>query len=92
MAPGYDDTRIRPWNGRNTRGRQKGSYYDREFEAAIRVEPDVIGITSFNEWHEGTQIEPAIPKRIANYKYHDYIPLEPGWYLDRTSHWVERFE
>lgn len=92
VAPGYDDTRIRPWNGRNTRGRQKGSYYDREFEAAIRVEPDVIGITSFNEWHEGTQIEPAIPKRIANYKYHDYIPLEPGWYLDRTSHWVERFE
>ena len=92
VAPGYVDTRIRPWNGKNTRNREDGAYYDRAFEAAIEVEPDVIGITSFNEWHEGTQIEPAIAKRAGDYRYEDYDPHEPAWYLDRTAHWVGGFE
>jgi hypothetical protein len=27
------------------------------------VNPSFVAITSFNEWHEGTQIEPAAPKQ-----------------------------
>lgn len=92
VAPGYIDTRIRPWNGGNTRGREQGAYYDREFEAAIAVGPEIIGITSFNEWHEGTQIEPAAPKMVGDYTYQDYSSREPAWYLDRTAHWVRRYE
>lgn len=92
VAPGYIDTRIRPWNGRNTRGREIGGYYDRAFDAAIAARPDVIGITSFNEWHEGTQIEPAVPKKVGDFQYEDYAPREPTWYLDRTAHWVGRFK
>jgi len=92
VAPGYIDTRIRPWNGRNTRDREQGAYYDREFQAAIAVKPEIIGITSFNEWHEGTQIEPAVPKRVGDYTYQDYAPREPTWYLDRTADWVKRFD
>jgi len=90
VGPGYDDTRIRPWNERNTRSRESGAYYDREFEAALAADPDVIGITSFNEWHEGTQIEPAVPKQIPGYRYEDYRPRGPEYYLDRTKYWVER--
>ena len=92
VAPGYIDTRIRPWNSRNTRARENGAYYDRSFKAAIDVEPDYIGITSFNEWHEGTQIEPAVPMTVGDYGYEDYSPREPTWYLDRTAHWVRQFE
>ena len=92
VAPGYLDTRIRPANGRNTRNRDDGSYYDRAFEAALAVEPDYIGITSFNEWHEGTQIEPAMPKTAGTFRYEDYTPLEPTWYLDRTAYWVKQFD
>ncbi len=92
VAPGYIDTRIRPWNDRNTRGREQGAYYDREFQAALAVEPEVIGITSFNEWHEGTQIEPAVSKQVGDYTYEDYAPREPAWYLDRTAYWVRRYE
>jgi len=92
VAPGYIDTRIRPWNGQNTRDRKGGDYYDRSCQAALDVEPDLIGITSFNEWHEGTQIEPAVAKQVGDYRYLDYVPREAIWYLDRTAHWVMAFE
>ena len=91
-APGYIDTRIRPWNGKNTRDREKGAYYDRSFRAAIDAGPDLIGVTSFNEWHEGTQIEPAAPKSVGDYTYLDYGVREPNWYLDRTAHWTQQLE
>ncbi|MCK5801618.1 MAG: alpha-mannosidase, partial [Lentisphaeria bacterium] len=91
VGPGYIDTRIRPWNSATTRSRDDGSYYDRMFKAAMDVEPPLIAITSFNEWHEGTQIEPAVPKTIEGYTYEDYAPLEPGYYLYRTRFWVDMF-
>ncbi len=91
VGPGYDDTRIRPWNTRNQRGRRNGDYYDEMFRAAIAVEPEIISITSFNEWHEGTQIEPAVPKKIEDYTYLDYAPRAPDYYLHRTRHWVNRY-
>jgi glycoprotein endo-alpha-1,2-mannosidase len=88
VAPGYLDTRIRPWNGVNTRDREEGAYYDRSWSAALLVSPELVGITSFNEWHEGTQIEPAVPKQITGFTYRDYQPLPPDYYLNRTAHWV----
>jgi glycoprotein endo-alpha-1,2-mannosidase len=91
VGPGYDDTRIRPWNGENTRARGRGAYYDRMFAAALEAAPDMISITSYNEWHEGTQVEPAAPKSAANSVYPDYEGLEPYWYLDRTRHWVDKW-
>ena len=36
-----------------------GQSYDQMWQAAVRAAPDVVTITSYNEWHEGTQIEPA---------------------------------
>ena len=91
VGPGYVDLRIRPWNNVNTRDRQNGAYYDREFAAAIAAAPPIISITSFNEWHEGTQIEPAVPKQIPDFKYLDYSPGNPEYYLDRTGYWADRY-
>ncbi len=92
VGPGYLDTRIRPWNAVNTRGREDGAYFDRMFSAAIDAGPDVVGVTSYNEWHEGTQIEPAVPKSIPGFAYEDYDPRPPAYYLARTKDWVGRFE
>jgi len=61
------------------------------FEAAIRINPELIAITSFNEWHEGTQIEPAIPKKEGDYQYEDYLPRPSEWYLNRTAYWLDKF-
>lgn len=90
-GPGYNDTRIRPWNAKNTRKRENGRYFDKAFRQAISVDPKIIGITSFNEWHEGTQIEPAVPRSIPGYDYEDYLPLDSEAYLRRTRLWTTRF-
>ena len=91
VGPGYCDNRIRPWNKRNTKNRFNGQYYDSMFSAAIRSRTRWIGITSFNEWHEGTQIEPAVPKQYNGFTYLDYQPLSPDYYLQRTAYWLKRW-
>jgi len=58
IGPGYDDEKIRPWNKANTKERGGGSYLRAMWQSAALV-GDSISITSFNEWGEGTQIEPA---------------------------------
>ncbi|WP_460733518.1 glycoside hydrolase family 99 protein [Lysobacter tyrosinilyticus] len=91
VGPGYIDTRVRPWNAKNTKDRGAGSYYDGMFEAAIASGAPFVGVTSFNEWHEGTQIEPAVPTRSAAFPYLDYGPRAPDYYLKRTAYWLRRF-
>lgn len=98
LGPGYDDTRIRPWNFANKRDRENGTYYDTQWNAAFSALPEIISITSYNEWHEGTQIEAAIPKTITKtifseteYSYVDYSPLEPNYYMTKTHEWAQKF-
>ena len=92
IGPGYVDERVRPWNARNTKRREMGGYYEQSFRAAIDVKPDIISITSFNEWHEGTQIEKAVPKQYKNFIYLDYLPQSPSYYLDITRKWVQQLK
>ncbi|CAD5205648.1 unnamed protein product [Bursaphelenchus okinawaensis] len=92
IGPGYDDSRVRPWNGVNTRTRDGGKYYVEHFEAAHTAKPDIVSITSFNEWHEGTQIEPAISftDKTNNYTYLEY---EKGseMYLQLTNEMIRKY-
>ena len=81
VGPGYEDTRIRPWNNVNSRPRKGGSTYRNAIQAAAEANPDFISITSFNEWHEGTQIEPAVTKQ----GYMDYGEDDPDMYLTLTK-------
>ncbi|XP_034029946.1 glycoprotein endo-alpha-1,2-mannosidase-like protein [Thalassophryne amazonica] len=91
IGPGYIDTTIRPWNNHNTRNRVNGRYYETALQAALNVRPEIVSITSFNEWHEGTQIERAMPKKTATRMYLDYQPHGPDHYLELTRHWAEQF-
>jgi hypothetical protein len=58
VMPGYDDTRLGRPNGFAV-GRQNGAYYSGSWQGAIATQPDLISITSWNEWLEGSQIEPS---------------------------------
>ncbi|MFW6169763.1 MAG: endo-1,3-alpha-glucanase family glycosylhydrolase [Planctomycetota bacterium] len=57
IIPGYDDTPVR--SPGLVAQRQKGQTYKTLWEEAIRADPDWVLITSWNEWHEGSEIEPS---------------------------------
>ncbi len=59
VIPGYDDSHI----GRPTAliaPRGNGRLYARLWNAALDARPDWVLICSFNEWHEGSEIEPSV--------------------------------
>ena len=92
VGPGFDATRAT--GETRVRKRRDGRFYDHMWSSAIRARPDVVTITSYNEWHEGTQIEPS---RVMPGPYESY---DGAWgltgrkarsaYLDRTAYWVDR--
>jgi hypothetical protein len=57
--PGYDDTHV---EGRANTYRYPRSpeYYRRTWEAAMASMPEMVIVTSYNEWREGTMIEPSV--------------------------------
>jgi hypothetical protein len=61
VMPGYDDTPLRG-EERVTLNRRRGQFY-RDFWAVaapyVMADQPLMLITSFNEWHEGTEIEPS---------------------------------
>jgi len=57
VIPGYDDTKIRT-PGLDAE-RHEGETYRALWEEAIAAAPDWVLITSWNEWHEGSEIEPS---------------------------------
>jgi glycoprotein endo-alpha-1,2-mannosidase len=73
FGPGYNDTMLRPWNGANTQDRGNAvERYGKLFHHA-KYMPHGLMITSFNEWGEGTQIEPAMPYTSqSGLEYMDY--------------------
>lgn len=62
VLPGYDDTRLRG-SGRVRLDRRGGRFY-RDFWALasefVRPDQPFLMVTSFNEWHEGTELEPSV--------------------------------
>jgi hypothetical protein len=57
--PGYDDTHIAGRAGRFAYPRSP-DYYRTTWQAAMASTPEMVMITSYNEWPEGTMIEPSV--------------------------------
>ncbi len=56
VMPGYNDVKVR---GGFARDREGGNYFAQSWSAAIASNPSWIVINSFNEWPEGSYIEPS---------------------------------
>lgn len=63
VQPGYDERTIPDRKG-FFKERESGKYFEETFKAAIDSKPDLIFITSWNEWWEHTYIEPS--KKFKN--------------------------
>ncbi len=98
VGPGYIDIRAVASSNR-TKSCLNGETYDFMWQRALDAEIEWVSITSFNKWHEGTQIEPVIVKSIPGY---DYMNFEGAYgttgadaqtaYLNRTAYWIQVFE
>ncbi|HEU0168056.1 MAG TPA: glycoside hydrolase family 99-like domain-containing protein, partial [Chloroflexota bacterium] len=78
VMPGYDDTRLDRGAAGFAVDRQSGGYYTQLWQGAIAVNPGIVSITSWNEWMEGSQIEPS-----ASYG---------NLYLQETKQWSGQFK
>lgn len=77
VMPGYNDVKIRPGSG-FAQDREGGAYYARSWQAAIDSGADWVIINSFNEWPEGSYIEPSVAFGRQ--------------YLDLTATWSSQFK
>ena len=60
VLPGYNDTRVPGRTGTYIVARNNGATYSESWQGAIASNPDWITITSFNEWFEGSMLEPSV--------------------------------
>ncbi len=92
VGPGYD---AAPATGDpHVKDRLFGATYDSMWSAALRAGADLVTITSYNEWSEGTQIEPAghggrYESYDGTYGLHGRAAQRA--YITRTAYWTSRF-
>jgi glycoprotein endo-alpha-1,2-mannosidase len=89
VGPGYD-ARLATRHD-VVRPRLHGATYDRMWLSALRARPDLVTITSYNEWQEGTQIEPALPKdgmQAYEGAWDRYGRAAQRAYLHATARWT----
>jgi hypothetical protein len=91
VGPGFDSRRAT--GDQRVRPRLHGATYDRMWERAIAAHADLVSVTSYNEWHEGTQIEPARdlgrPYRCYDGAWGLRGPAAERAYLERTAYWAD---
>jgi len=94
VAPGFSDLRL-GFSIHTYLLRQGGDTYLEQWKAALStgIEPWMVTIATFNEWPEGTQIEPAAENKNdgQGYDYLGYSPLPEDGYLTLTEQLTGQF-
>jgi glycoprotein endo-alpha-1,2-mannosidase len=93
VGPGFDA--LRATGDTRVKSRKNGAAYDWMWRGAIKAAADIVTITSYNEWHEGTQIEAASAVGPPYASYDGAYGLAgraaQRAYLDRTAMWADRY-
>jgi glycoprotein endo-alpha-1,2-mannosidase len=80
VVPGYDDRETDRPPPRPVTDRWGGEMYRALWQEAVRAKPDWILISTWNEWHEGSELEPSVEygSRILD----DTIPFARAFLAD----------
>jgi hypothetical protein len=99
VSPGFNINRTFHVKSEFHRSRRLGRTYDDWWEKVVAADANYVAIISFNEWHEGTEIEPAVPMEIPP---RGYLSFEGAYlkngdaaeesYLRRTARWIQLFQ
>jgi glycoprotein endo-alpha-1,2-mannosidase len=100
VGPGYIARRATGQTAQTPR--DNGQMYDTTWTNALASAsggpPSWVSITSFNEWHEGTLIEPATSTPPGGVGYQTFSgaygrtgTAAQTAYLDRTAYWVNKY-
>jgi hypothetical protein len=97
--PGWDHSHMPPYHDTDQQSRENGQYYNNSWTELVREQPEGVAIISFNEWHEGGQIEPAVPYTYAGHTYDDYegayglTGIQASFaYIIATYYWVGQYQ
>lgn len=96
VIPGWDESRVQPPRpDAKVFPRRDGALYEEGWKGAIASNPEWITITSFNEWYEGTQIEPSatygnryldLTRKYSSLWKYGPSPCDGGPFSSQTGH------
>lgn len=91
VGPGYNDTRISRYLG-HSNSRNNGVNYEIMFQYALRNNDGLVIINSFNNWLEGTNIEPVVEYGLE-FKYGEktWMDKDPYSFIKLTRKYAEIF-
>jgi glycoprotein endo-alpha-1,2-mannosidase len=80
IVPGFNNSVASNYNSLVV-NRQNGATYSLFWQIANASRPDGYAVTSFNEWHEGTEIEPSreYGNQYLNFTFEFTISEFPSW-------------
>ena len=96
VSPGFSGRRTGWYPDDLYLPRDNGETYHTQWQSALftSTRPELVIISSFNQWNEGTQIEPALPglETDEGRVYEDYGALGPEEYLFLTKEFVHQYQ
>lgn len=92
VSPGVNETAISIQYSYKSQSRQNGKYYAKMWEHAISINSDIVMINSFNNWYDGTVIEPISlnPKFPLNSNI--WAGSDSYYFIKETAKYISKFK
>jgi glycoprotein endo-alpha-1,2-mannosidase len=91
VSPGINETALSVQLTFRARSRFDGEYYDDMWKRAIETGADIVLVNSFNNWLDGTAIEPVSNSVKFPLNEDIWVGTDPEYFIKKTKQWTDRF-
>ena len=91
ISPGLNESAFNIQLIYRAKSREGGKFYNNQWKQAFKTEADFILINSFNNWFDGTVIEPVSNTKNFPLNNDIWAGDNPNIFLDITKEWVDKF-